>query len=119
MVVSILIGVLVMCSLLGGDLVWVCAVSVPFVILFHFVVMPKGWGKISKLILRLFLNIPKAVLEGFAVLLWKKGEYFEVLDVDEDEEIIEVLGITLTPRSVVVLSEGDRIHIHHLGRRKS
>ncbi len=118
MVVSVLVGLVFLCTLSGLDHVWICFMSLPILMVFHLLIVPGSWRGFLGIVLRLIGSIPRAVLEGLYVVFWREGEYFEIVDIDEDREIASILSTTLTPRSVVFLSEGDRLHVHRLGEMK-
>ncbi len=92
------------------------AAAVPFTFAFYSMVSDMDWGGSFRLILKLILNVPRSIIEGFEISIFKMFETFEVFDIRENEETEKVLCTTLTPKAIVFLSEGDRIHVHVLRR---
>ncbi len=82
---------------------------------FHLITKPN-WRSAIKLLTSLFLSYPKALLESF-MIFFRHGETFEIEEINEDEIVEKTLSVTLTPLSVVFLSERDRIHIHRVVRK--
>jgi len=82
---------------------------------FHMITKPN-WKNALKLLTSLFLSYPKALLESF-VIFFRHGETFEIEEISEGEIVEKTLSVTLTPLSVVFLSERDRIHIHRVVRK--
>ncbi|AAD36182.1 hypothetical protein THMA_1129 [Thermotoga maritima MSB8] len=82
---------------------------------------PIHFEKFPVLVLKLFYNVPKAVFESILVLLFHNGakRAYEVPVKDEWEELEKTLTITLTPKTLVIVSEEGYMVVHQVGERKT
>jgi len=82
---------------------------------------PVHFEKFPVLVLKLFYNVPKAVFESILVLIFHNGakRAYEVAVKDEWEELEKTLTITLTPKTLVIVSEEGYMVVHQVGREKN
>ncbi len=100
--------------ILTGDL-FESLVVLPFSLIFHTMFKPN-WMEFYKIVLSAVINIPKAILEGFEIL-FLKNERIEVLECYENERINKIISITLTPKSIVIMSDKRGLHIHRMVKK--
>ncbi|MCD6450600.1 MAG: hypothetical protein J7L34_08880 [Thermotogaceae bacterium] len=62
------------------------------------------------------MNIPKAVFEGFEVLLLK-NEKIETLECKPNNRIVKIISITLTPKSAVVMMDKETLYVHRMVKK--
>ncbi|PLV59843.1 Na+/H+ antiporter subunit E [Thermotoga sp. KOL6] len=80
---------------------------------------PVYFERFPILVLKLFFHIPKAVLEAVSVLASHKArKVFEMRVKDEWEELEKTLTITLTPKTLVVVSEEGYMVVHRMGEEE-
>lgn len=81
---------------------------------------PQRLERFPIMVFKLFLNLPKAVYESVILILGmgKGRSLIEESVKDEWEELEKTLTITLTPKTLVIVSEEERIVVHKLGGRE-
>ncbi|PLV56144.1 Na+/H+ antiporter subunit E [Thermotoga sp. SG1] len=79
---------------------------------------PSHFEKFPILIFKLVYHIPKAIFESIMVMLSsRERSAYEVSVENEWEELEKTLTITLTPKTLVVVSDEGYIVVHRVGRR--
>ncbi|MDK2786631.1 MAG: multicomponent Na+:H+ antiporter subunit [Thermotoga sp.] len=79
---------------------------------------PTHFEKFPVLVLKLIYHTPKAIFESVMVMLSsKERSAYEISVENEWEELEKTLTITLTPKTLVVVSDEGYIVVHRVGRR--
>ncbi|MCD6551535.1 Na+/H+ antiporter subunit E [Thermotoga sp.] len=78
---------------------------------------PSHFEKFPILVFKLAYYTPKAIFESLMVMLSsRERKVYEIPVKDEWEELEKTLTITLTPRTLVVVSDEGYIVVHRVGR---